>query len=184
MVPIDKLKLMYSNMAATRAFEETVMRLFSLGKVHGTAHFCVGEKATATGVCAAIEAAGPHLRHPPRARAEHRQGHEREDNDGRVPWQSHRGVQWQGWVHARRRGRGGEPRSQRDRGRRDTDRGRGRSQHRDAEDRPDRGLLLRRWCDERGHVKNKEVAVALTPPLFGLGFLSTPLAPRGIEPLF
>ena len=28
-------------------------------------------------------------------------------------------------------------------------------------------------------VKNKEVAVALTPPLSGLGFLSTPLAPRG-----
>ena len=28
-------------------------------------------------------------------------------------------------------------------------------------------------------VKNKEVAVVLTPPLSGLGFLSTPLAPRG-----
>jgi hypothetical protein len=33
-------------------------------------------------------------------------------------------------------------------------------------------------------VKNKEVAVILMPPLSGLGFLSTPLAPRGIEPLF
>jgi TPP-dependent pyruvate/acetoin dehydrogenase alpha subunit len=54
-IPVDKLKLMYSNMATTRAFEETAMRLFSLGKVHGTAHFCVGEEATAAGVCAAIE---------------------------------------------------------------------------------------------------------------------------------
>ncbi len=55
MVPLDKLKAMYSIMATTRAFEETAMRLFSLGKVHGTAHFCVGEEATAAGVCAALE---------------------------------------------------------------------------------------------------------------------------------
>jgi TPP-dependent pyruvate/acetoin dehydrogenase alpha subunit len=54
-IPLDKLKLMYTNMATTRVFEETAMRLFSLGKVHGTAHFCVGEEATAAGVCAAIE---------------------------------------------------------------------------------------------------------------------------------
>jgi acetoin:2,6-dichlorophenolindophenol oxidoreductase subunit alpha len=54
-VPTDKLLSMYQNMATTRAFEETAMRLFSLGKVHGTAHFCVGEEATAAGVCAAIE---------------------------------------------------------------------------------------------------------------------------------
>jgi TPP-dependent pyruvate/acetoin dehydrogenase alpha subunit len=54
-VPLDKLKLMYANMATTRVFEETAMKLFSLGKVHGTAHFCVGEEATAAGVCAAIE---------------------------------------------------------------------------------------------------------------------------------
>ncbi len=55
MVPLEKLKLMYASMATTRAFEETAMKLFSLGKVHGTAHFCVGEEATAAGVCAAIE---------------------------------------------------------------------------------------------------------------------------------
>ncbi len=55
MVPMDKLKRMYANMATTRAFEETAMRLFSLGKVHGTAHFCIGEEATAAGVCAGIE---------------------------------------------------------------------------------------------------------------------------------
>ncbi len=54
-VPLEKLKLMYANMATTRAFEETAVRLFSLGKVHGTAHFCIGEEATAAGVCAAIE---------------------------------------------------------------------------------------------------------------------------------
>jgi TPP-dependent pyruvate/acetoin dehydrogenase alpha subunit len=54
-VPREKLELMYANMATTRAFEETAMKLFSLGKVHGTAHFCIGEEATAAGVCAAIE---------------------------------------------------------------------------------------------------------------------------------
>jgi hypothetical protein len=32
-------------------------------------------------------------------------------------------------------------------------------------------------------LKHKEVAVVLTPPLSGLGFLSTGIAPRGIEPL-
>jgi len=46
---------MYRKMALTRAFEETAMRLFSLGKVHGTAHFCIGEEATGTGVCAGIQ---------------------------------------------------------------------------------------------------------------------------------
>jgi pyruvate dehydrogenase E1 component alpha subunit len=51
----EKLRIMYTNMAITRAFEDTAMRLFSLGKVHGTAHFCIGEEATAAGVCAAIE---------------------------------------------------------------------------------------------------------------------------------
>jgi len=46
---------MYRKMALTRAFEETAMRLFSLGKVHGTAHFCIGEEATGIGVCSALE---------------------------------------------------------------------------------------------------------------------------------
>jgi pyruvate dehydrogenase E1 component alpha subunit len=51
----EKLLDMYEKMALSRSFEETAMRLFSLGKVHGTAHFCVGEEATGTGVCAALE---------------------------------------------------------------------------------------------------------------------------------
>ena len=51
----EKLLDMYRKMALSRAFEETAIRLFSLGKVHGTAHFCVGEEATGTGVCAGIE---------------------------------------------------------------------------------------------------------------------------------
>jgi acetoin:2,6-dichlorophenolindophenol oxidoreductase subunit alpha len=55
LVPADKLRTMYQNMTTTRSFEEMAMRLFSLGKVHGTAHFCIGEEATAAGVCAAIE---------------------------------------------------------------------------------------------------------------------------------
>ncbi len=51
----EKLLEMYEKMALTRAFEETAMRLFGLGKVHGTAHFCIGEEATGIGVCAALE---------------------------------------------------------------------------------------------------------------------------------
>jgi TPP-dependent pyruvate/acetoin dehydrogenase alpha subunit len=54
-LPREKLADMYRKMALTRAFEETAMQLFSLGKVHGTAHFCIGEEATGTGVCAGIE---------------------------------------------------------------------------------------------------------------------------------
>jgi pyruvate dehydrogenase E1 component alpha subunit len=46
---------MYYKMVLTRNFEETAVRLFSLGKVHGTAHFCIGEEATGIGVTAALE---------------------------------------------------------------------------------------------------------------------------------
>jgi pyruvate dehydrogenase E1 component alpha subunit len=42
-------------MVTTRAFEETVVRLFEEAKVHGTAHFCVGEEASGVGVCSALE---------------------------------------------------------------------------------------------------------------------------------
>jgi pyruvate dehydrogenase E1 component alpha subunit len=45
----------YLKMAQTRCFEETAARLFSQGKVHGTAHFCVGEEAAGIGVTAALE---------------------------------------------------------------------------------------------------------------------------------
>jgi pyruvate dehydrogenase E1 component alpha subunit len=46
---------LYLKMAQTRVFEETAARLFVEGKVHGTAHFCIGEEATGIGVCAALE---------------------------------------------------------------------------------------------------------------------------------
>jgi pyruvate dehydrogenase E1 component alpha subunit len=46
---------LYLKMAQTRNFEETAARLFVEGKVHGTAHFCIGEEATGVGVCSAIE---------------------------------------------------------------------------------------------------------------------------------
>jgi TPP-dependent pyruvate/acetoin dehydrogenase alpha subunit len=54
-LPREKLTEMFYRMAMTRAFEETAMHLFSLGKVHGTAHFCIGEEATGIGVCAALD---------------------------------------------------------------------------------------------------------------------------------
>jgi TPP-dependent pyruvate/acetoin dehydrogenase alpha subunit len=51
----EKLADMYAKMMVTRKFEETAAKLFTLGKVHGTAHFCIGEEATGIGVCAALE---------------------------------------------------------------------------------------------------------------------------------
>ncbi|OHE64117.1 MAG: pyruvate dehydrogenase [Treponema sp. GWB1_62_6] len=51
----DKLADMYEKMLLTRTFEETAAKLFTQGKVHGTAHFCIGEEATGIGVCAALE---------------------------------------------------------------------------------------------------------------------------------
>lgn len=45
---------MYLKMMQTRCFEETAAKLFSLGKVHGTAHFCIGEEAAGIGVTAAL----------------------------------------------------------------------------------------------------------------------------------
>ncbi|MDR1506892.1 MAG: thiamine pyrophosphate-dependent dehydrogenase E1 component subunit alpha [Treponema sp.] len=46
---------LYLKMAQTRTFEETAARLFVEGRVHGTAHFCIGEEATGIGVCMALE---------------------------------------------------------------------------------------------------------------------------------
>lgn len=51
----EKLFDMYLKMAQTRLFEETAARLFSQGKVHGTAHFCIGEEAAGIGVTAALK---------------------------------------------------------------------------------------------------------------------------------
>lgn len=51
----DIHKELYLKMVQTREFEETAARLFVEGKVHGTAHFCIGEEATGVGVCSALE---------------------------------------------------------------------------------------------------------------------------------
>ncbi len=51
--------------------------------------------------------------------------------------------------------------------------------------RPSRTASGGLWLDSlirEVSLKHQEVAVCLTPPLSGLGFLSTSLAPRGIEP--
>ena len=53
-IPVEKLLSIYTRMAQTRSFEETAARLFTEGKVHGTAHFCIGEEATGIAVCAAL----------------------------------------------------------------------------------------------------------------------------------
>jgi len=51
----EKYLDMYLKMVQTRKFEEKAARLFVEGKVHGTAHFCIGEEATGIGVCSALE---------------------------------------------------------------------------------------------------------------------------------
>ncbi len=56
MLSKDKHKELYLKMMQTRIFEETAARLFIEGKVHGTAHFCIGEEATGVGVSSALEA--------------------------------------------------------------------------------------------------------------------------------
>ncbi len=53
--PRDTLLRMFLQMSQTRCFEETAARLFTQGKVHGTAHFCIGEEAAGIGVTAALE---------------------------------------------------------------------------------------------------------------------------------
>jgi acetoin:2,6-dichlorophenolindophenol oxidoreductase subunit alpha len=53
-IPKEKLADIYLKIVQTRYFEETAARLFVEGKVHGTAHFCIGEEATGVGVCAAL----------------------------------------------------------------------------------------------------------------------------------
>ncbi len=54
---IDKTKHfeMYLKMVQTRRFEETAAKLFTMGKVHGTAHFCIGEEATGIGATCVLE---------------------------------------------------------------------------------------------------------------------------------
>jgi acetoin:2,6-dichlorophenolindophenol oxidoreductase subunit alpha len=47
-------KELYYKMILCREFEETAAKLFVQGKVHGTAHFCIGEEATGIGVCSAL----------------------------------------------------------------------------------------------------------------------------------
>lgn len=54
-IPVDTLRNIYTRMAQTRSFEEAAARLFTEGKVHGTAHFCIGEEATGIAVCAALQ---------------------------------------------------------------------------------------------------------------------------------
>ncbi|MGA2764567.1 MAG: thiamine pyrophosphate-dependent dehydrogenase E1 component subunit alpha [Spirochaetia bacterium] len=54
-IPVDTLRSIYTKMAQTRSFEEAAARLFTEGKVHGTAHFCIGEEATGISVCAALQ---------------------------------------------------------------------------------------------------------------------------------
>ncbi len=51
----EQHKELFYKMTLCREFEETAAKLFIAGKVHGTAHFCIGEEATGVGVCSPLE---------------------------------------------------------------------------------------------------------------------------------
>ncbi|HET7571998.1 MAG TPA: thiamine pyrophosphate-dependent dehydrogenase E1 component subunit alpha [Gaiellaceae bacterium] len=48
---------LYGGMFLIRRFEETLLELFSLGKVSGTTHTCIGQEANAVGVTSCLDAA-------------------------------------------------------------------------------------------------------------------------------
>lgn len=45
----------YMQALLIRRFEESLLSLFKAGKLHGTVHTCLGQEATAVGLCAALE---------------------------------------------------------------------------------------------------------------------------------
>ena len=51
---MDSLLKAYRDMLLIRRFEETVEKLFSEGRIVGTAHTCIGQEAVAVGVAAAL----------------------------------------------------------------------------------------------------------------------------------
>lgn len=55
--PLDQLLTHYQCLVLIRRFEERLSDLFAEGKVPGTAHFCLGQEATAVGAIAALEPA-------------------------------------------------------------------------------------------------------------------------------
>lgn len=50
----EKLLEMYETMVTIRAFEEKVSELFAKGMIPGFVHVCLGQEATAVGVCSAL----------------------------------------------------------------------------------------------------------------------------------
>lgn len=50
----DQLLNMLYQMILIRKFEETLEKLYMLGKIHGTMHLCIGQEPTAVGACAAL----------------------------------------------------------------------------------------------------------------------------------
>ena len=50
----NKLEL-YKMMLLIRLFEEALEEMFSRGLLHGTMHLSIGQEATATGACLALE---------------------------------------------------------------------------------------------------------------------------------
>lgn len=51
----DRLLSHFETMLRIRGFELTLSDMFSRGEVRGTAHFCVGQEAVPTAVCAALD---------------------------------------------------------------------------------------------------------------------------------
>lgn len=54
-IPVGLLREMYRTMTRIRRFEERVADLVEAGEVKCPCHLCIGQEATATGVCAALQ---------------------------------------------------------------------------------------------------------------------------------
>ncbi|MBK1694452.1 hypothetical protein CKO09_06820 [Chromatium weissei] len=49
------LEMLYEKMVLIRLFEETLLKLFSLGHLRGTVHTCIGQEACAVGIVSALD---------------------------------------------------------------------------------------------------------------------------------
>ena len=148
----EVLRGFFREMLLIRRFEEKVEERFRAGELPGFLHVAIGQEATATGVCAALDARGRHRVDAPRARPCDREGHAGRADHGRALRQG-RGLQRRlRRLDAPLRPRGRKPRRERGRRRRASRDRRRSARVPDARRDARRRRVLRRRRDEHGHV--------------------------------
>ena len=135
---------MYRQMAKIRAFEEQVNELYKGAKMPGLAHLYVGRGSGRGRGLRGAQARRLHHEHAPRPRPLPGQGRVGEPDVRRAARQGGGLLPRQGRLHAHRGSRDGQSRRQRHRGRVGRPRHRRRALGQDAQERPGRGVLLRR----------------------------------------